>query len=59
MNSKTSGNTIENMSEKSIKFRDKKVTKSDFYKQDTILFKIDNIEVDKILISKTRTLWQK
>ena len=54
MNSKTSGNTIENMSEKSIKFRDKKITK-----QDTVLFKIDNIEVDKILISKTRTLWQK
>ena len=40
------------MSETSIKFGDKKVTKSDFYKQDTKVFKIDDIVVDKILISK-------
>ena len=44
--------TSENISEKSIKFGDKKVTKSDVYKKDTKLFKIDGIGVDKILISK-------
>ena len=44
--------TSENISEKSIKFGDKKVTKNDVYKKDTKLFKIDDIGVDKILISK-------
>ena len=34
----------------SIKFGDKKVTKSGFYKEDTKLFEIDDIDVEKILI---------
>ena len=38
------------MSKKSIKFGDKKVTKSDFYKEHRKIFKIDNIDVKKILI---------
>ena len=39
------------MSKKSIKCGDKKVNKSNFY-QNKKLFKIDDIDVDKILISK-------
>ena len=45
-------------SEKSIKFGDKRVAKSDFYKEDTKLFKIDDIDVNKISISK-KVLWIK
>ena len=39
------------MSEKSISFNDKKINKSNFYRNKK-LFKIDNIDVNKISISK-------
>ena len=39
------------MSEKSISFNDKKINKSNFYRNQK-LFKIDNIDVNKISISK-------
>ena len=39
------------MSEKSINFGDKKINKSNFYKNKKI-FKIDDIDVNKILVSK-------
>ena len=39
------------MSEKSIKFDDKKINKSNFYKNKK-LFKIEDIEVNEILVSK-------
>ena len=39
------------MSEKSIIFDDKEIKKSNFYKNKK-LFKIDDIDVDKILVSK-------
>ena len=39
------------MSEKSIIFDDKKIKKSNFYKNKK-LFKIDDTDVDKILVSK-------
>ena len=39
------------MSRKSANLGDEKVSKSNFYKNNK-LFKIDNIDVDKILISK-------
>ena len=39
------------MSEKNINFGDKKIKKSDFYKNKKA-FKIDDIDVNKILVSK-------
>ena len=39
------------MSKKNIVFNDKKINKSDFYKSKK-LFQIDDIDVDKILVSK-------
>ena len=39
------------MSGKSINFDDKKIKKSDFYKNKKV-FQIDNIDVNKILVSK-------
>ena len=39
------------MSGKNINFDDKKIKKSDFYKNKKVT-KIDNINVDKILVSK-------
>ena len=42
------------MSKKSLKFGDKKVNKSNFYKNKK-LFKIDDIHVDKVLISKKKS----
>ena len=39
------------MSKKSINFDDKKINKSNFYKNKK-LFKIDDIDVNKILVSK-------
>ena len=39
------------MSGKSINFEDKKINKSNFYKNKKI-FKIDDIDVNKILVSK-------
>ena len=39
------------MSRKSINFRDKKILKNDFYKNNKVT-KIDDIDVNKILVSK-------
>ena len=39
------------MSENNITFNDRKINKSNFYR-DKRLFKIDDIDVDKILISE-------
>ena len=39
------------MSGKSINFNDRKINKSNFYKSKKI-FKIDNLDVNKILVSK-------
>ena len=39
------------MSEKSVSFGDKKINKSNFYKNKE-LFKIDDIDVNKILVSE-------
>ena len=49
------------MSKKSINFDDKKINKSNFYKNKK-LFKTDDIEVNKILVSKevsNMVIWQK
>ena len=40
------------MSTKSINFNDKKINKSDFYNKDKKIFNIDDIDVNKILVSK-------
>ena len=40
------------MSGKSINFDDKKIEKSDFYKKNNKIFHIDDIDVNKILVSK-------
>ena len=39
------------MNTKNVNFDNKKVKKSDFYKDKTV-FQVDNIEVSKILVSK-------
>ena len=44
--------TSKNMSKKSIKFEEKEVNKSNFYKKDKKLFKRDDKDVNKILIYK-------
>ena len=46
------------ISGKNIIFIDKKINKSNFYKNKKLL-KIDNIDANKILVSKRRTFWQK
>ena len=46
------------MSGKSVNFGDKNVNKSNFYKNKT-QFKIDDIKVDKILISKKESYGRK
>ena len=46
------------ISGKNIIFIDKKINKSNFYKNKNLL-KIDNIDANKILVSKKRTFWQK
>ena len=38
-----------------INFRDKKILKSDFYNKNKKLFNIDDIDINKILISKKET----
>ena len=40
------------MSGKSINFDEKKIEKSDFYKKNNKIFHIDDIDVNKILVSK-------
>ena len=45
------------MKGKNINFDDKKIKKSDFYKNKNV-FQIDDIEVNKILVSK-KIIWHK
>ena len=40
------------MNGKKINFNDKKIKKSDFYKKNKKIFNIDDIDVNKILVSK-------
>ena len=47
------------MNGKNINFNDKKNQKSDFYNKNKKIFNIDDIDVNKILVSKKRTIWQK
>ena len=44
------------MSGKSINFEDKKINRSNFCKNKK-LFKIEDIDADKILVSKKRITW--
>ena len=44
------------MSENYINFGNKKINKSNFYKN-KILFNIDDIDINKILVSIKRTIW--
>ena len=46
------------MSEKSINFVDKKISRSNFYKSRK-LFKIDDMDVNKILFSKKESMVKK
>ena len=40
------------MNKKIINFNDKKINKSDFYNKDKKIFNIDDIDANKILVSK-------
>ena len=40
------------MNGKNINFDDKKIKKSDFYKKNKNIFNIDDVDVNKILVSK-------
>ena len=44
------------MNGKNITFDDEKINKSNFYRNKR-LFKIDDIDANKILVSKKETLW--
>ena len=44
------------MNTKNINVDDKKIKKTEFYKNNKI-FNIDDIDVNKILVSKRRTIW--
>ena len=44
------------MSGKNINFGDKKINKSNFYRNKK-LFKLDDTDVNKILVTKKRILW--
>ena len=46
------------MSEKNINFNDKKIKKSDFYKNKRVN-RIDEVDVNKILVSAKKTIWYK
>ena len=46
------------MSGKSVNFDDKKITKSNFYKNKK-LFSLNDIDVNEILVSKKRITWYK
>ena len=46
------------MSGKSIHFEDKKINKSNFYKNKKI-FNIHDLDVNKTLVSKKRIIWYK
>ena len=43
------------MSTSSINFNDKKILKSDFYYKNKKIFSINNIDINKILVSKKET----
>ena len=43
------------MSTSNIHFNDKKIKKSDFYNKNKKIFNIDDIDVNKILVSKKET----
>ena len=43
------------MSTSSINFNDKKIKKGDFYNKNKKIFNIDDIDVNKILVSKKKT----
>ena len=43
------------MNGKSINFNDKKIKKSDFYIKNKKIFNVDEIDVNKILVSKKET----
>ena len=43
------------MNERSIKFKDKKIKKSDFYNKNKKIFNINDIDVNKMLVSKKET----
>ena len=45
------------MSEKSINFDDKKINKSNFYKNKKIYIYIYDLDVNKILVSKKGIIW--
>ena len=40
------------MSRKSINFNDKKIKESDFYNKNKKIFNIDDIDINKMLVSK-------
>ena len=40
------------MNKKIINFNDKKINKSDFYNKDKKIFNVDDIDANKILVSK-------
>ena len=44
------------MNKKIINFNDKKINKSDFYNKDKKIFNIDDIDVNKILVSKKNNM---
>ena len=43
------------MNGKSINFNDKKIKKSDFYNKNKKIFNVDDIDANKILVSKKET----
>ena len=45
------------MNKNNINFDNKKILKSDFYNKNNKIFNIDDIDVNKILVSKRRTIW--
>ena len=44
------------MNGKNINFDDKKIKKSDFYEKNKKIFNMDDIDVNKILVCKKRTI---
>ena len=46
------------MNGKNINFDNKKIKKSDFYRKNKKTFNIDEIDVNKILVSQKRNIWQ-
>ena len=46
------------MNGKNINFDNKKIKKSIFYRKNKKTFNIDEVDVNKILVSKKRNIWQ-